>query len=97
MHASRHHVMRIDDTKYKLAQLLSKPGDRATYTYDLGDKWVTSNTLCACIGVGLSHSTLGTCYNTYVTCSSGNVRAARSEFGRDRHFKCRASMCRGVC
>jgi hypothetical protein len=44
MHAKRHHVMAMDDTKYKVAQLLNKPGDKATYSYDLGDKWVTCTT-----------------------------------------------------
>jgi hypothetical protein len=61
MHASRHHVMRIDDTKYKLAQLLSKPGDKATYTYDLGDKWVTSATFCVYIGASFPSDTSKSC------------------------------------
>lgn len=38
MHAKRHLVLMMDDTKYRLAQLLNKPGDKATYTHDLGDK-----------------------------------------------------------
>jgi len=51
MHASRSVVLMMDDTKYKVAQLLNKPGDKATYTYDLGDKYdqqppAAADTLC---------------------------------------------------
>ena len=39
MHTARFVVLMMDDTKYKLAQLLNKPGDKAMYTYDFGDRW----------------------------------------------------------